>query len=91
MMGHHARSEALFCCFRLDEHVPENHLLRSIDNHVSFEFVRELTHQPTQDSKGLNSRSAWTGARRSMSVNVMPTEERRAKLILCEQIAACRH
>ena len=28
MMGQHARSEALFYYFRLDDQVPENHLLR---------------------------------------------------------------
>jgi transposase len=41
MMGHHARSEALFYYFRLEDQVPENHLLRLIDRHISFEFVRE--------------------------------------------------
>jgi len=41
MMGHHARSEALFYYFRLEDQVPENHLLRLIDKHISFEFVRE--------------------------------------------------
>jgi transposase len=41
MMGHHARSEALFCYFRLEDQVPENHLLRLIDQHISFEFVRQ--------------------------------------------------
>lgn len=41
MMGHHARSEALFYYFRLEDQVPENHLLRLIDKHVSFEFVRQ--------------------------------------------------
>jgi transposase len=40
MMGHHPRSEALFYYFRLDDQVPESHLLRLIDQHVSFEFVR---------------------------------------------------
>ena len=40
MMGHHARSEALFYYFRLENHIPENHLLRLIDRHVSFDFVR---------------------------------------------------
>jgi transposase len=40
-MGHHARSEALFYYFRLEDQVPENHLLRLIDKHISFEFVRE--------------------------------------------------
>ena len=28
MMGHHDRSEALFYYFRLEDQVPENHLLR---------------------------------------------------------------
>src|SRR5499427_6666562 len=41
MMGHQARSEALFYYFRLEDQVPENHLLRLIDKHVSLEFVRE--------------------------------------------------
>jgi transposase len=41
MMGHHARSEALFYYFRLEDQIPENHLLRLIDKHISFEFVRE--------------------------------------------------
>jgi len=41
MMGHHARSEALFYYFRLEDQVPETHLLRLIDKHISFEFVRE--------------------------------------------------
>jgi transposase len=41
MMGHHDRSEALFYYFRLEDHVPESHLLRLIDKHISFEFVRK--------------------------------------------------
>lgn len=41
MMGHNFRSEALFYYFRLEDQVPENHLLRLIDKHISFEFVRE--------------------------------------------------
>ena len=35
------RSEALFYYFRLEDNIPENHLLRLIDKHVSFEFVRQ--------------------------------------------------
>jgi hypothetical protein len=31
MMGQHDHSEALFCYFRLEDQVPENHLLRLID------------------------------------------------------------
>jgi transposase len=41
MMGHHARSEALFYYFRLEDQVPETHLLRLIDKHIGFDFVRE--------------------------------------------------
>src|ERR1700761_7495627 len=41
MMGQHDRSEALFYYFRLEDHIAENHLLRLIDKHVSFEFVRQ--------------------------------------------------
>ena len=41
MMGQHERSEALFCYFRLGDQVPETHLLRFIEKHVSFAFVRE--------------------------------------------------
>jgi transposase len=41
MMGQHDRSEAPFYYFRLEDQAPENHLLRLIDKHVSFEFVRK--------------------------------------------------
>src|SRR5438477_4540865 len=40
MMGQHDCSEALFYYFRLEDQVPETHLLRLIDKHISFEFVR---------------------------------------------------
>jgi transposase len=42
MMGQHDRSEALFYYFyfRLEDQIPESHLLRLIDKHISFEFVR---------------------------------------------------
>ncbi len=40
MMGSQSRSESLFYYFRLEDQVPESHLLRLIDRHVSFEFVR---------------------------------------------------
>jgi transposase len=41
MMGHHERSEALFYYFRLEDQVPETHLLRLIEKHISFAFVRQ--------------------------------------------------
>ena len=44
-MGQHDRSEALFYYFRLEDQVPENHLLRLIEKHISFAFVRERLKQ----------------------------------------------
>jgi transposase len=41
MMGQHSRSESLFYYFRIEDQVPENHLLRLIDRHISFDFVRD--------------------------------------------------
>jgi len=50
MMGQHTRSESLFYYFRLEDHVPENHLLRLIDRHVSFDFVREKLRDSYSDT-----------------------------------------
>src|SRR5664279_1456307 len=50
MMGQHARSESLFYYFKLDDHVPPNHLLRLIDEHVSFVFVRERLKDSYSDT-----------------------------------------
>src|ERR1700678_186602 len=41
MMGQQVRSESLFYYFKLDDYLPETHLLRLIDQHISFAFVRE--------------------------------------------------
>jgi transposase len=45
MMGQHDRTEALFYYFRLEDQVPETHLLRLIEKHISFAFVRERLKQ----------------------------------------------
>ncbi len=37
MMGEHDRSEALFYYFRLEDQVPETHLLRLIERHSAKE------------------------------------------------------
>ncbi len=41
MMGQHTRCESLFYYFRLEDQVPENHLLRLVGKHIDFGFVRE--------------------------------------------------
>ena len=48
MMGQHDRSEALFYYFRLEDQIPENHLLRLIDKHISFEFCARATKEQLQ-------------------------------------------
>ena len=60
MMGQHERCEALFYYFRLEDQVPETHLLRLIEKHISFDFVRERlkqsyseTGRPSIDPEGL--------------------------------------
>ena len=41
VMGRHDRSESLFYYLRIEDQVPENHLLRFIDRYARFDFVRE--------------------------------------------------
>ena len=41
MMGQQSRTESLFYYFRLEDQIPEDHLLRLIDHYVDFRFVRE--------------------------------------------------
>src|ERR1700691_4646124 len=41
MMGQQPRTESLFYYFRLEDQIPEDHLLRLIDRHIDFSFVRE--------------------------------------------------
>jgi transposase/transposase InsO family protein len=50
MMGQHDRSEALFYYFRLEDQVPETHLLRLIEKHISFAFVREKVKASYSDT-----------------------------------------
>lgn len=49
MMGQHTRSESLFYYFRLEAQVPDNHLLRLVDKHINFGFVRERLKESYSD------------------------------------------
>ena len=54
MMGVQAASAQLFCDFCLDDHVPSDHLLRSIDGHLGFEGLRQtLLRGSPSDSEAL--------------------------------------
>jgi transposase len=50
MMGHHSRSESLFYYFHLEDQVPATHLLRLIDTHIDFSFVREQLKDSYSDT-----------------------------------------
>jgi transposase len=41
MMGQQERRESLFYYFRLEDQIPEDHLLRLIDQHVDLSLLRE--------------------------------------------------
>jgi transposase len=41
MMGEQSRAETLFYFFRLEEQIPEDHLLRRLNRYIDFSFVRE--------------------------------------------------
>jgi hypothetical protein len=43
MMGEQERTESLFYYFRLEEQIPEDHLLRLLDRYIDFS-VRILRH-----------------------------------------------
>src|ERR1700675_3619548 len=49
-MGKTPPAEALFYYFRLEDQVPETHLLRLIDKHISFAFVREKLKESYSDT-----------------------------------------
>ncbi len=60
MMGQQSEKESLFYYFRLEDQIPETHLLRLIDRSVDFSFVRErltrfysLTGRPSIDPEVL--------------------------------------
>ena len=50
MMGQNCRSESLFYYFRIEDQVPENHLLRLLDRHIHFDFVREKLQDSYSDT-----------------------------------------
>jgi transposase len=60
MMGQQLRTHSLFYYLRLEDQIPEDHLLRLIDRHVDLSFVRErlrgfysLTGRPSIDPEVL--------------------------------------
>jgi len=50
MMGQHAGCESLFYYFRLEDQVPENHLLRLVDKHIDFGFACERLKDSYSDT-----------------------------------------
>src|SRR5947209_4575859 len=60
MMGQQTRTKSLFYYFRLEDQIPEDHLLRLIDQHIDLSFVRER----------LKNFYSWTG-RPSMDPEIL--------------------
>ncbi len=99
MMGRQVAQGALFYGFRLDEHVPVDHLLRRIDGVLDFGFVREAlassysaSGRPSIDPElGLNglsalisaSRCAWEQGPWSITPFALKPYEPEAKLLTC--------
>jgi len=55
MMGRHDRSEALFYYFRLEDQVPETHLLRLIENaHQLWLRAREVEGKLQRDGPSVD-------------------------------------
>ena len=58
MMGQQTHTESLFYYFRFEDQIPEDHLLRLIDRHIDFSFVRKQLKEflqsdgPTVDRSG---------------------------------------
>jgi len=62
MMGHQSRGEALFYYFRLEDQVPENHLLRLSDKHGCFDFVQERLKESYSDlGRPSSDNGEWCG------------------------------
>ncbi len=56
MMGQKTHTESLFYYFRLEDQIPEDHLLRLMDRHIDFSFVRKQLkefYSPTGQSLSL--------------------------------------
>ncbi|WP_267382466.1 MULTISPECIES: hypothetical protein [unclassified Sphingomonas] len=65
-MGHQVAQGALFYAFRLDDHLPADHLLKRIDGLLDFGFVRETlaasySSAPRRRAKHLNRNAAEDG------------------------------
>jgi len=66
MLGQQTRTESLFYYFRLEEQIPESHLLRLVDRHVDLSFVRERLKN-SYSSTGRPSLVEVTNGSRSVS------------------------
>src|SRR3984885_2978833 len=82
MMGVQAASAQLFYDFCLDDHVPYDHLLRSIDGHLDFEALRQ-TLNPFYSQIGRHSIDPELTIRMQIVGSSMHTGSERR---LCEEV-----
>lgn len=84
MMGRQMAQGALFCGFRLDEHVPADHLLRRINGLLDFGFVREamaasysVSGRPSIDPELMLTRETATQREEFLAARRPPPAARR--------------
>lgn len=83
MMGHQTRTESLFYYFRLEDQIPESHLLRLIDRHVDLSFVRERL-KTFYSSKSLTTKLA-TNFLPATFVQILRASGSRIRSSLCQR------
>jgi len=66
MMGQHVRTEPMFYYFRLEDQIPEHHLLRRIDRYVDFRVsggrlwdAYSSGNPNSRAASALRSRTSW--------------------------------
>ena len=64
MLGESQRKEPMFYYVRMEEMIPENHLLRLVDKHIDLSFIRSKVkhlYSHTGRPSGLRSRLRFRG------------------------------
>ncbi len=90
MMGVQATSARLFYDFRLDDHVPSEHMLRSVDAHLNLDDVRQALKPFVSIGFDARARSRMTRSihRREPARSVLDDGEHGAMLTMARALRA---
>ncbi len=75
MIGEKSKEEGLFYYLRPEELIPEGHILRLIDKHVDFSFIREKVKDLYSHTGG-NCRGLALLSRQSHLLRILKTSKR---------------